>query len=97
MRRMSRRALAALALPAGLHSGNAVAGAPHTSQVTPRVEHSAVVVHGGRGVQGEGRSAGAGYARDPGPSTSVRLDLGAGREGDAFRQRTPALSVQYSR
>lgn len=48
------------------------------------------------GGQGEGWSANVGYTRAVGPSTHLRVDLGAGGESDAFRQRTIAISVQYS-
>lgn len=48
------------------------------------------------GGDGSGWSANVAYARAITPSTTVRWELGAGGETDTFRQRTMAVSLQYS-
>lgn len=48
------------------------------------------------GGQGRGWSANAAYARALTPTTTLRWELGTGSEADVFRQRSIAMSVQYS-
>jgi YaiO family outer membrane protein len=48
------------------------------------------------GGNGSGWSANFAFARTITPSTTLRWELGAGGETDTFRQRSIALSLQYS-
>lgn len=48
------------------------------------------------GGSGRGWSATVAFARSLSPSTTLRVEAGAGGEADTFRQRTVAVSLQYS-
>ena len=48
------------------------------------------------GGDGDGWSANLAFARAITPSTTLRWEAGAGREADTFRQRSIAVSLQYS-